>query len=311
MFDFGNPSRDNSPSAGDFNAAMNSLSPPMMVPDYNIFPDASWQTAPGDMMNTQVMLTPPTTSQNPMLTVNPNEVVPAPYTYSPNQVTRSAPQSNIRPELHVNKIPTKSRVETQIAIKLTLDPLPFGVTKMHLPTSCIAKAKLLAKEAVKSADTLELSAMVFCTSALQKPENRDRAMRLARGEIKATPIQLPRRSSGDGSKKDDSSIDPNDPNLPQNGGEVKICDNCIHREHKRANRKKLRKEEDEAVWDSYEKDRTVFFNTSEYQNFHTPTPLKEGHESPAPAFSPKAMQIDAPMRIGCYCRHMNEKIGFQ
>ena len=84
-----------------------------------------------------------------------------------------------------------------------------------------------------------------------------------------------------------------------------------HSPHVRFLHARLRKEEDEAVWDSYEKDRTVFFNTSEYQNFHTPTPLKEGHESPAPAFSSKAMQIDAPMRIGCYCRHMNEKVGFQ
>ena len=256
---------------------------------------------PGYGMDTGAyMASPPSANGNPAMTINPNEV---------GQMRQTFP---ITPTLHVNKIPPKSRVETQISIKLTLDPLPPGITKLHLPTQSISKAKLLAKDTGKAPDMLELSTMLVCTSALQNPENKARALRVARGEEVLQPGDRSRRSSSGSSKKEqDNAVDPNDPTLPLNGGEVKICDNCINRERKRAARKKQRKQEEEDIWNSYERERVIVFNTAEQQLFHTPTPLKEDSPDSVNSFSPDAMQIDAPMRIACYCRHMNEKIGFQ
>ena len=85
-------------------------------------------------------------------------------------------------QLLIDPINPKSRVETQINIKLTLGPIPAGVSKLHLPTHTISKAKLLAKAVTNSPDTLELSTMLFCSSAMEKDDIRDRAFRLARGE---------------------------------------------------------------------------------------------------------------------------------
>jgi hypothetical protein len=288
MFTFG--SRDDTPPSATF--ASYQTSPSIAHGDYTINPGAVWSNFP---MNTSMMS--PDINRMTGNTVNPNEVGRLPQ--------------KIIPQLHVNSIPAKSRVETQISIKLTLDPLPHGILRLHLPTHSISKAKLLAKDIPKSSDTYELSTMLVCTSAMQNPEHKARALRVARGEEILPTTEASRRlSASDSKNKQDDSVDPNDPNLPQNGGEVKICDNCINRERKRAARKKQRKQEEEEIWNSYEKDRVVVFNTTEYQNFHPPTPLKDEPNDNI-LFSDAAMQIDAPMRIACYCRHMNEKIGFQ
>src|SRR5450432_1420614 len=78
--------------------------------------------------------------------------------------------------LTIHPTPLKSRVETQIPIKLTLFPMPPGITKLHLPTHTISKPKLLSKPPhEKSADTLELYTTLVCTSAMQNPEYRRRA----------------------------------------------------------------------------------------------------------------------------------------
>lgn len=291
MFAFG--SRDNTPPSATFVPSYQT-SPSTAQGDYTINPGAVWSGYP---LNSS-MLSP--NAQRPATTVNPSDVGRLPQ------------KDSITPQLHVNPIPAKSRVETQISIKLTLDPMPPGVTKLHLPTESISKAKLLAKEVIKAPDTYELLTMLVCTSAMQNPEFRARALRVASGEEVLPKTEGRRRSSAvDAKNKQDDSVDPSDPNLPQNGGEVKICDNCINRERKRAARKKQRKQEEEDLWNSYEKDRVVVFNTTEYQNFHAPTPFKDEPNDNLMLFSDAAMQVDAPMRIACYCRHMNEKTGFQ
>src|SRR3954470_2735911 len=69
-----------------------------------------------------------------------------------------------KPVLTIHPTPLKSRVETQIPIKLTLFPMPLGINKLHLPTHTIAKPKLLAKPVPeKSPDTLELYTTLVCT----------------------------------------------------------------------------------------------------------------------------------------------------
>jgi hypothetical protein len=218
----------------------------------------------------------------------------------PNQ---SNPYKPNKPTLVIHPTPLKSRVETQIPIKLTLTTLPAGITKLHLPTHTISKPKLLAKPAAeRSPDTLELYTTLVCTSAMQNPKNQQRAFeRAAKGE--SCLVQTP---SDDGDEEDE--------NKPLNGGEVKICQGCITRERKRAARKKVKKVEEEESWHKDEARRVIVFNTQEIKDWAPPTsqpPSEATGDRREPFIPPGALQVDAPMRIACYCRHQNEKLGFQ
>ncbi|TVY21090.1 Protein MGA2 [Lachnellula arida] len=208
-----------------------------------------------------------------------------------------------KPVLTIHPTPLKSRVETQIPIKLTLFPMPMGVSKLHLPTHTISKPKLLAKPtAERSPDTLELYTTLVCTSAMQNPENRRRAFERAAAPAGSTPNE----------KQEDDEED--EENKPLNGGDVNICPGCITRERKRAARKKVKKVEEEESWHQYEAKRVIVFNTHEIKDWQAPTsqPSSEVTGDRAEPFVPEgALQVDAPMRIACYCRHQNEKHGFQ
>ncbi|KAI0181374.1 hypothetical protein GGR52DRAFT_524038 [Hypoxylon sp. FL1284] len=205
-----------------------------------------------------------------------------------------------RPRLVVHTTPTKSRVETQIPIKLTMHHLPPGIKTLHLPTYTIAKHKLLAKPNPpgRSPEMLELYTMLVCTSAMMDPEKRQRAFQRAA----AAPL----------SRQEDDVDD--DERKPQNGGEVRICDGCIGRERKRAARKKNRKPEEEEMWNMYEHKRAIVFNTSEVKDWQAVTP---GMADPIQArprdlsVPDDTVTVDVPMRIACYCRHHQEKMGFQ
>jgi len=137
---------------------------------------------------------------------------------------------------------------------------------------------------------------------MQNPENRRRAFE---------------RAAAGPSVKEESpteSSDEDDENKPLNGGDVKICVGCITRERKRAARKKIKKVEEEESWHKDEAKRVVVFNTHEVKDWQTPTsqPPSEATGDRSEPFVPEAaMQVDAPMRIACYCRHQNEKLGFQ
>ncbi|KAH7413304.1 hypothetical protein BKA64DRAFT_692403 [Cadophora sp. MPI-SDFR-AT-0126] len=211
-----------------------------------------------------------------------------------------------KPVMTLHPTPLKSRVETQIPIKMTLFPMPPGITKLHLPTHTISKPKLLAKPTpARSPDTLELYTSLVCTSAMQNPEARRRAFeRAASGELPSTEEASPGES---GSDEDDE-------NKPLNGGDVKICVGCITRERKRAARKKVKKVEEEESWHKDEAKRVIVFNTHEVKEWQAPTsqpPSEATGDRPEPFVPDGAMQVDAPMRIACYCRHQNEKLGFQ
>lgn len=217
-----------------------------------------------------------------------------------------------RPTLTIHPTPLKSRVETQIPIKMTLFPMPPGITKLHLPTHTISKPKLLAKPpAERSPDTLELHTTLVCTSAMQNVDYRRRAFE------RAAALPLPdakTRPSPEKTKQEESSPeDEDDENKPLNGGDVDICVGCITRERKRAARKKVKKLEEEESWHKDESKRIIVFNTHEMKDWQTPS-LQPPNEStgnrPEPMVPDGAMQVDAPMRIACYCRHQNEKLGF-
>jgi hypothetical protein len=230
---------------------------------------------------------------------------------NPHQMPRMAPPqgyvnlgSPFKPVLTVHPTPLKSRVETQIPIKMTLFPMPIGITKLHLPTHTISKPKLLAKPTpTRSPDTLELYTTLVCTSAMTNPENRRRAFERAAAPASAKD----EASEENGSEEDDE-------NKPLNGGDVKICAGCITRERKRAARKKVKKVEEEESWHKDEAKRVIVFNTHEVKDWQPPTsqpPSEATGDRPEPFVPEGAMQVDAPMRIACYCRHQNEKLGFQ
>ncbi|KAL1955540.1 hypothetical protein VTO42DRAFT_8419 [Malbranchea cinnamomea] len=204
--------------------------------------------------------------------------------------------SRPRPILVVHPTSLKSRVETQIPIKLTLYPLPYGVKKLRLPSHTISKPKFLAKpEVERSPEILELCASVVCTSAMQDKVKLERALRRARGE----------RTNGEGSDGLQK-----EPETPLEGAEVKICSGCIQRERKRASRKKQRKPEEDELFQRDEDKRIVVFNTTQIKDW-VEAPKSANPEPGTPPLPVGAMQVELPMRIACYCRHQNEKQGFQ
>ena len=213
------------------------------------------------------------------------------------------------PRLTVHPTSLKSRVETQIPIKLTLSFLPSGAKQLRLPTHTVSKPKFLVKGDVeRSPEVLELSTSLVCTSAMQDPVRLQRALARARGE-ELGPYTRPSPAS---STTTSSSQD--DEDRPLNGGEVKICAGCIQRERKRASRKKQKKPEEEEMFQRDEERRVVVFNTNELKEWaeipKDQPPAANGMGSPQPPPA-SAMQVELPMRIACYCRHQNEKLGFQ
>lgn len=209
------------------------------------------------------------------------------------------------PRLTVHPTSLKSRVETQIPIKLTLYPMPPGVKKLRLPSHAISKPKFLAKPDVgPSPEIVHLSAHVFCTSALQDKTKRERALAIARGEELTPKAPLKTESSQEAQNEEDT---------PLSGAEVKICPGCIQRERKRASRKKQRKPEEDELFQKDEDKRVIVFNTTELKDWVDPprTAFTGSADPSSPPIPPGSMQAELPMRIACYCRHQNEKLGFQ
>ena len=129
-----------------------------------------------------------------------------------------------------------------------------------------------------------------------------------------------KREEGRRSSSGDTSSVVDEENQPLNGGEVNICVGCITRERKRAARKKSKKPEEEEPWQRDEARRIVVFNTTEVKEWQSPSVPNTGDASDEPrqvipgstSLPPdNAKQIEVPMRIACYCRHQNEKLGFQ
>ncbi|KAF3766034.1 hypothetical protein M406DRAFT_329877 [Cryphonectria parasitica EP155] len=230
-------------------------------------PNGSWFNVPWQRSSIDEA-----TSEGPSSARSPFAVVPLKQEASP------------KPTLRLINIPPKSRVETQMQVKMTLYPVPEGIKKIHLPRYTIGKPKFLAKAAKLSPDTLELSTQLVCTSAMAKPQAREKA--LARAAASAHPSK---DSSDAGEEK------------TGDGGEVRICNGCITREQKRANRKKTKKPAEDEEWKHFEAQRVVVFNTHEIKD------LTDANDPDAPG----TMIIDTPMRIACYCRHHHEKTGFQ
>lgn len=218
--------------------------------------------------------------------------------------------------LSVDQIPTKSRVETQIPVKLHLFPFPLAITKLHLPRHTISKPKLYAKPPVtKSADMLELHANLVCSSAMRNPQWLQNALARARGEDVRRELSQ-RMEVVEGSSGDDSDGSPHSENSsseksgPLNGGEVKICLGCMSRERKRAARKKVKKVKEEDEWRDDEAKRAVVFNNTEVREW-MPISKSQYHGGLASGNLEGGMMVELHMRLACYCRHQGEKEGFR
>ncbi|KAL2865352.1 putative membrane-tethered transcription factor (SPT23) [Aspergillus lucknowensis] len=216
--------------------------------------------------------------------------------------TNVQPDPTQRPVLTVHPTSLKSRVETQIPIRLTLYPLPPGVKKIRLPSHTISKPKFLAPPATeRSPEILELYTSLFCTSAMQDKEKLQKAF------AKAGATSRYRSSSSSPNAGDETQ----DEEKPLEGGEVKICAGCVQRERKRAFRKKQRKPEEDELFQKHEEKRVIVFNTHEIKDWTGPRKTATPDEVQVPMLIPGAVQVELPMRIACYCRHQNEKQGFQ
>lgn len=219
------------------------------------------------------------------------------------------------PTLHFGNLRIKTRVETQSNARLTLDPVPPHVRKLHLQPYTLSKAKQVAKPAPEpSPDTYELYATVVCASAMYNTEKRQRALQRA-----AKPHLLTKQHGSLQSSADDADP-PEEEVKPLDGGPVKICSGCIERDRKRANRKKSKNGDEEAEWEKNEDKRVLVFNTHEIKEWQHPSSAKNPASTPQDQSaqteedlqcSSSAMQIDLPTRIACYGRHHDEKIGFQ
>ena len=214
------------------------------------------------------------------------------------QLKQQPPQKSWPCIMTVADLGDKSRVETQIDVKLTLHNIPRGIKRIHLPSHTISKPKFQQKPPwEKSPDTLELSCLLFSASAMQRSGVPERAF--ARAEVGDVPER----------KSDETPTPDDDPEKPLNGGPITICSNCINRERKRAARKKTKKPEEEQEWAKDEAKRVIVFNCAEVRDWCVPdsneTPVKD-HDGPL-----SAAFVHMPMRIACYCRHHQEKIGFQ
>lgn len=190
---------------------------------------------------------------------------------------------------------SKTRAETQIKMSLIVDP--SDADYIRFPRQTLAKPKHFATpeeqaEAESNGRILNMACMLVCATAVRTTEQADAALRRAAGreELRRRDRNIPL-----------SDLDKDDPALPQNGGEVLICDGCKERERKRYDRKKKRNE-DEQEWARYENDRIIMINEKEYKKLKPVEPSVATRE-----ISERAKQVDFAMRIACYGRHQEEK----
>lgn len=299
MFVIGEDNRENSPNAMDM---MNTIDDPSSAFYNNQSPAAMTGDGYSGAMTSEAGMS-RSNFGSPAATG-----FPAPATQSAahasHKVSGAQPTAHWPCKLTVESIPDKSRVETQIPIRLTLYNAPKNATKLHLPSWTISKPKFQAKPPFqKSEDALELSCMLVCASAMSKEGAQDLAFQRAAEEdidIKSEDYKAPTAPA---------QMDENDPLRPLNGGPVAICQGCIVRERKRAARKKTKKADEEEEWAKDEARRVIVFNCPEVRDWCVPgtkeTSVKE-HDGPV-----DQMFVHAPMRIACYCRHQSEKVGFQ
>lgn len=253
--------------------------------------------------------------EGPVSTFNPraNHIPVASPIVTPSEIHTDPLTTRIL----VDPINSKSRVETQIPVRLTMYPMPQGIRRLHLPPHTVSKPKQLARPTpAKSPDMLELSCELVCSSPME--DERKRMVAFARAATETITSDSPTSSFDNGSYEKIREQKPSD------GGRVMICSTCITREEKRASRKKSKNDDEDEAWQQYATNRVILFNSYEVKEWQRPSETRLSRTTADPRMNdrdyynniisdapPGAMQIDLPMRIACYCRHQEEKKGFQ
>ncbi|KAF5135247.1 hypothetical protein DV495_000992 [Geotrichum candidum] len=86
---------------------------------------------------------------------------------------------------------------------------------------------------------------------------------------------------------------------------VNICQGCMKREHKRASRKKVTSAIEDAHWNKDKDKRAIVFNCRELVEMGD---IETINVNGKPV---QSRRVNLPMRMACYCRHHNEKMGFR
>lgn len=84
-----------------------------------------------------------------------------------------------------------------------------------------------------------------------------------------------------------------------------MCRGCINRERKRASRKKVRLPVEDAHWRAEIERRVIVLNCREVVNFSDLEDIDVNGQQI------KSKRLELPIRLACYCRHHNEKLGFK
>ncbi len=227
--------------------------------------------------------------------------------------------------LKSNRLST--RVETALDIRVILNELPAGISKLRVHKNHLCKVKQIrdAQPPLPS-DTLELHVTAFLHSAMKTANDRQVAMNKAltseSSRIEFKPSETDSSSSGEA----------ND-HKPMEGSPMKICDGCIARERKRLRRSKRKPDETEE-W-LFKAERCLLsFNNSPIVDWRFPnsrnaaeqllrqrpsTETVEGGKKkkssekklPMPSIEAGTVGADLQMRINCYCRHQREPTGFE
>ena len=227
---------------------------------------------------------------------------------SPTATLKLPEPAFFTPSLEIGRILEKSRVETQIPVTLKMQHMPDGIKRIHFHPSSISKAKLLNRPTPpKSSDMLEVHVALVCTSAMSDSTKRKVALDREAG----------RNQQPEGACNREEKLKPLD------GGRVTSCSKCIKRERKRASRKTIKNIEEEEAWQRHEADRIIVFNIqevidlpdSEATRFSSPKAepgnIHRPYYRPSAALPTSSTSISLAMRITCYCRHHEEKVGFQ
>ena len=220
--------------------------------------------------------------------------------------------------MSVQPIGVKTRVENQIEVQIAIYPVGPSIQRLHLQSHTMTKAKQLAiSPPEKSPDMLELHAMLVCSSAMHVKWKQERAFSRA---AQPQPFSLSKRRL----PLEDAEVPGEFEDTPSEGGPVRLCKLCIEREMKRVARNqkpdKIHKQtvENLKLWEGDASDRAILFNANEIiERYGTSLPKKNAkNRSPDTLNEQKngpdnAFLINLPMRITCYCRHQDEKIGYR
>ena len=124
------------------------------------------------------------------------------------------------PRLHVSDLPKTQRVETQMHMRLTMWPLPEGVSKLHFQSYTMARTKLVMKPPPeRTPSTLEIYAHCVCATPMEDPQNLKEALKRA---AETAGVDNSRIEDGKSSPRSLHMSD-DDARKPRNGGFVFIC----------------------------------------------------------------------------------------